>query len=142
LLQICKFALRKMGKFHFRPLRLKESINASVDCTGRPSQSRKRWRAARDENHGFSDLRIVDSDAHLEPAARWVAHGSGDILDNINTYPTLAEALHDVSLPSPPRPAAGRVSITTPRRRTGAAAGGESQWMNHAALVFGREDSG
>ena len=25
---------------------------------------------------GFSDLRIVDSQAHLEPATRWVAHGS------------------------------------------------------------------
>lgn len=45
---------------------------------------------------GFRDLRIVDSEAHLAPAARWVAHGSGDILDGITTYPTLAEALHDV----------------------------------------------
>ena len=46
---------------------------------------------------GFTDLRIVDSIAHLEPAARWVAHGSGDILDNITTYATLADALHDIS---------------------------------------------
>lgn len=46
---------------------------------------------------GFTDLRIVDSTAHLEPAARWVAHGSGDILDNITTYDTLAAALHDIS---------------------------------------------
>ncbi|HFR7185339.1 TPA: TrmH family RNA methyltransferase, partial [Shigella sonnei] len=28
---------------------------------------------------GFSELRIVDSQAHLEPATRWVAHGSGDV---------------------------------------------------------------
>ncbi|EBP7542264.1 tRNA/rRNA methyltransferase, partial [Salmonella enterica] len=27
---------------------------------------------------GFTDLRIVDSQAYLEPATRWVAHGSGD----------------------------------------------------------------
>jgi hypothetical protein len=33
-------------------------------------------------------LRIVDSEAHLAPAARWVAHGSGDILDGITTYST------------------------------------------------------
>ena len=46
---------------------------------------------------GFTDLRIVGSEAHLEPAARWVAHGSGDILDNITTYDTLADALHDIS---------------------------------------------
>ncbi len=44
---------------------------------------------------GFSELRIVDSQAH-EPAARWVAHGSGDIIDNIKVFKTLAESLHDV----------------------------------------------
>ena len=40
---------------------------------------------------GFAELRIVDSLAHLEPATRWVAHGSGDILDGITTYPTQIE---------------------------------------------------
>lgn len=45
---------------------------------------------------GFSELRIVDSQAHTEPATRWVAHGSGDIIDNIKVFPTLAESLHDV----------------------------------------------
>lgn len=45
---------------------------------------------------GFGDMRIVDSQAHLEPATRWVAHGSTDVIDNISVYPTLAEALHDV----------------------------------------------
>ena len=45
---------------------------------------------------GFSELRIVDSQAHLEPATRWVAHGSGDIIDNIKVFSTLAESLHDV----------------------------------------------
>ncbi|MFO5800223.1 TrmH family RNA methyltransferase, partial [Klebsiella pneumoniae] len=43
---------------------------------------------------GFRELRIVDSEAHLAPPARWVAHGSGDILDGITTYPTLPEARH------------------------------------------------
>lgn len=46
---------------------------------------------------GFTDLRIVASDAHLEPATRRVAHGSGEIIDNISTYETLADALHDIS---------------------------------------------
>ena len=45
---------------------------------------------------GFSELRIVDSQAHLEPATRWVAHGSGDVIDNIKVFKTLAESLHDV----------------------------------------------
>ena len=39
---------------------------------------------------GFTQMRIVDSEAHMAPATRWVAHGSGDIIDNINVFPTLA----------------------------------------------------
>lgn len=45
---------------------------------------------------GFHEMRIVDSQAHLEPATRWVAHGSGDIIDNIAVFSSLAEALQDV----------------------------------------------
>lgn len=65
---------------------------------------------------GFSELRIVDSQAHLEPATRWVAHGSGDIIDNIKVFPTLVESLHDVNSLSPPLRAVGRNIITTPRQ--------------------------
>lgn len=65
---------------------------------------------------GFSELRIVDSQAHLEPATRWVAHGSGDIIDNIKVFPTLAESLHDSISLSPPLRAVGRNIITTPRQ--------------------------
>lgn len=92
---------------------------------------------------GFTDLRIVDSAAHLEPAARWVAHGSGDILDNITTYATLADALHDISF----------TVATTARSRAKfhyyampaelvPMLSEKSQWLEKAALVFGREDSG
>lgn len=45
---------------------------------------------------GFYSLRIVDSQAHLEPGARRVAHGAGDILDNVTCFPSLADALADV----------------------------------------------
>lgn len=64
---------------------------------------------------GFRELRIVDSEAHLAPPARWVAHGSGDILDGITTYPTLAEALHDVDF-TVATTARSRVFTITPRR--------------------------
>lgn len=47
---------------------------------------------------GFTTLRIVDSKAHLEPATRWVAHGSGDIIDNIEVFPDLATAVADIDL--------------------------------------------
>ena len=63
---------------------------------------------------GFSELRIVDSQAHLEPAARWVAHGSGDIIDNIKVF-KLNRYTMSISL-LPPLRAVGRNIITTLRQ--------------------------
>ena len=92
---------------------------------------------------GFRELRIVDSEAHLAPPARWVAHGSGDILDGITTYPTLAEALHDVdfTVATTARSRARFHYYATPQQLLPLLEE-KAQWMTHAALVFGREDSG
>ena len=92
---------------------------------------------------GFTDLRIVDSTAHLEPAARWVAHGSGDILDNITTYDTLADALHDISftVATTARSRAKFHYYATPAELVPMLEE-KSLWLEKAALVFGREDSG
>lgn len=92
---------------------------------------------------GFTDLRIVDSAAHLESAARWVAHGSGDILDNITTYATLADALHDISftVATTARSRAKFHYYATPAELVPMLEE-KSQWLEKAALVFGREDSG
>ena len=92
---------------------------------------------------GFTQLRIVDSEAHLEPATRWVAHGSGDIIDNINVFPTLAEALHDVdfTVATTARSRAKFHYYATPVELVPLLQE-KSTWMDHAALVFGREDSG
>ena len=92
---------------------------------------------------GFTDLRIVDSTVHLEPAARWVAHGSGDILDNITTYATLADALHDISftVATTARSRAKFHYYATPAELVPMLKE-KSQWLEKAALVFGREDSG
>lgn len=92
---------------------------------------------------GFTEMRIVDSQAHLEPAAQWVAHGSGDILENIKTFPTLADALHDVdfTVATTARSRARFHYYATPQELVPILKE-KSQWMGHAALVFGREDSG
>ncbi len=92
---------------------------------------------------GFTDLRIVASDAQNDPAARRVAHGSGDILDNLTTYETLADALHDISF-TVATTARGRSKFhyyATPAELVPLMAE-KSQWMPKMALVFGREDSG
>ncbi|KFC07766.1 TrmH family RNA methyltransferase [Trabulsiella guamensis ATCC 49490] len=92
---------------------------------------------------GFHDLRIVDSQAHLEPAAQWVAHGSGDILENITTYATLADALQgvDFTIATTARSRARFHYYASPQELVPLLQE-KSQWMRHAALVFGREDSG
>ncbi|MRS90645.1 tRNA/rRNA methyltransferase [Enterobacteriaceae bacterium RIT714] len=92
---------------------------------------------------GFTDLRIVASEAHLEPATRWVAHGSGEIIDNITTYDTLADALHDISftVATTARSRAKYHYYATPPELVPMLKE-KSAWLNKAALVFGREDSG
>ncbi|MEI7346701.1 tRNA/rRNA methyltransferase [Dickeya chrysanthemi] len=92
---------------------------------------------------GFGRLRIVDSTAHLEPAARWVAHGSGDILDGAAVFPTLADALADVefTVATTARSRARFHYYCSPAQLLGVLEE-KRQWVKSAALVFGREDSG
>ncbi|CAI1792403.1 tRNA/rRNA methyltransferase [Serratia proteamaculans] len=92
---------------------------------------------------GFTSLRIVDSEAHLQPAARWVAHGAGDILDGVQTFATLEQALADVdfTVATTARSRARFHYYCTPQQLLGQLSE-RSQWVSQAALVFGREDSG
>ncbi|MFT2794876.1 tRNA/rRNA methyltransferase [Serratia sp. N21D137] len=92
---------------------------------------------------GFTSLRIVDSEAHLQPAARWVAHGAGDILDAVQTFATLEQALEDVdfTVATTARSRARFHYYCTPQQLTVQLAE-RQQWVHQAALVFGREDSG
>ncbi|MTH45035.1 tRNA/rRNA methyltransferase [Intestinirhabdus alba] len=92
---------------------------------------------------GFTELRIVDSTAHLEPAARRVAHGSGEILDNATLYHKLADALHDINftVATTARSRAKFHYYATPEELLPILRE-KSVWMPRAALVFGREDCG
>ncbi|WP_313016906.1 tRNA/rRNA methyltransferase [Atlantibacter hermannii] len=92
---------------------------------------------------GFNQLRIVASDAHLQPATRWVAHGAGDIIDNIQVYSTLADAVTDMDfiIATTARSRAKFHYYTTPEQLVPLLRE-KQQWMSRMALVFGREDSG
>jgi len=92
---------------------------------------------------GFTDLRIVDSEVHLQEAARRVAHGSGDILDNAKHYATLADALADIpfTIATTARSRAKFHYCATPEQLVPLLEE-KSTWLSGAALVFGREDSG
>lgn len=92
---------------------------------------------------GFAQLRVVDSEADRQPEARWVAHGSGDVLDNAQHFNTLAEALHDVdfTIATTARSRAKFHYYATPQQLVPLLEE-KRTWVGTAALVFGREDSG
>lgn len=92
---------------------------------------------------GFASLRIVDSQAHLQPEAGWVAHASNEILLNAQHFETLEAALVDIDF-TVATTACSRARFhyyCTPVELLSQLEE-KQQWINNAALVFGREDSG
>ncbi|HKM97092.1 MAG TPA: tRNA/rRNA methyltransferase [Buttiauxella sp.] len=109
-----------------------------------PARSENVGAAARAmKTMGFTELRIVDSEADRQPEARWVAHGSGDVLDNAQHFNTLAEAIHDVNftIATTARSRAKFHYYATPQQLVPLLEE-KRNWVGTTALVFGREDSG
>ncbi|PSN08807.1 tRNA/rRNA methyltransferase [Siccibacter turicensis] len=92
---------------------------------------------------GFTRMRIVASDVWRDEAARRVAHGAGDILDNVETYDSLAAALADVdfTIATTARSRAKFHYYATPQQLVPMLEE-KRTWIGRCALVFGREDSG
>jgi tRNA/rRNA methyltransferase len=92
---------------------------------------------------GFSELRIVNSLVHRDPAAQRVAHGAGEILENASHWTSLEDALADIdfSIATTARSRAKFRYYATPQQVQGVLEE-KQQWIGSAALVFGREDSG
>ncbi|KQN49338.1 RNA methyltransferase [Serratia sp. Leaf50] len=92
---------------------------------------------------GFTSLRIVESQAHLQPEAGWVAHGSGEILQNALHFATLSDALADIdfTVATTARSRAKFHYYCTPQELENQLVERQN-WVNNVALVFGREDSG
>jgi tRNA/rRNA methyltransferase len=92
---------------------------------------------------GFSELRIVQSEAWREPMTRIVAHGAGEIIDSIQHYCSLSAALADIdfSVATTARSRAKFRYYATPQQ-VETILREKQQWVSSMALVFGREDSG
>ncbi len=92
---------------------------------------------------GFNRLVIVNSQVHKQPEARWLAHGSTDILDNIEVFRTLEEAVKDMDMV---------IGTTAKKRRVHTdyyfcteipgLIKSKATMLENVALVFGREESG
>ncbi len=87
---------------------------------------------------GFRELRIVDSEAHLAPPARWAKHGLHDILMVSPPIIHLAER-HDVdfTVATIARSRARFHYYATPQQLLPLLEE-KAQWMNHTALVIGQ----
>ncbi len=92
---------------------------------------------------GFDRLVLVNSKVHLRDEARWLAHGSADVLDRIRVFETLQEAVTGMDL---------IIGTTAKKRRVHAdyyscneiagLVNSKSEMIENVALVFGREESG
>ena len=92
---------------------------------------------------GFNELWVVNSAAHLHKQARILAHGSGDVLDNIRTFSTLAEVKNcvDLMVGTSAKPRHQREVLLSPAQLH-QNLHDKLQQGSEIALVFGREDSG
>ena len=92
---------------------------------------------------GFTQLRIVNSQVHQEPAAHWTAHGATEILDNAETFTTLQDALADIdfSIATTARSRAKFRYYATPTEVLDQLCE-KREWMSRFALVFGCEENG
>lgn len=92
---------------------------------------------------GFNELWIVNSQAHTEKGARILAHGSGDVLDNVRTFASLAEvrAATDLLIGTSAKPRHQRDILLSPAQLQHNLRD-KLQQGSRVAMVFGREDSG
>ncbi|MFB9885692.1 tRNA/rRNA methyltransferase [Balneatrix alpica] len=92
---------------------------------------------------GINDWRLVNPCDHLSDPARWLAHGSQDVLEKAEVFSSLEEALSDIDL----------VVATTVRERSDRPFTHSAQWLaqhlqeraaepGKVAILFGRESSG
>lgn len=92
---------------------------------------------------GFKHLRLVKPCKYLEGKARWMAHGSGEILDQAEVFNSLNEAVADLdfvigtsakrrSAKGDHHPAENLLKILQDKEKS----------VNNSGLVFGREESG
>lgn len=93
---------------------------------------------------GFSTMRLVNPCDHLSDPARWLAHGSNEILEAAKVYPSLQQAAEGLDL---------LIGTTANQSRTSKQdyhdsrelphiLGRKAAGLHHIGLVFGREESG
>lgn len=92
---------------------------------------------------GFSSLRLVNTKAHLDEKASWLAHASGEILENAHEFRTLKAATHDIDWIIGTSAKKRRVNEDYyPSHKINDLIQAKAASINNLAMVFGREESG
>lgn len=93
---------------------------------------------------GFSSLRLVNPCDHLSDKARWLAHGSNEILERAQVYNNLKEASQDMDLLIGTTANTKRSSKQDfhSSRELPAIISGKAAGLKNIGIVFGREESG
>jgi tRNA/rRNA methyltransferase len=92
---------------------------------------------------GFSSLRLVNTKAHLEKEATWLAHASNEILENAQEFKTLKEATKDIDWIIGTSAKKRRVNEDIyPANKINDLIKAKESSIKNLAIVFGREESG
>lgn len=92
---------------------------------------------------GFSDLRLVNPADHLANPAKWLAHGSHDILENATIYPDFHEAIKDLDflIGTSAKNRSAKEEYYSPEEAKDII-DKKKNILQKVGIVFGREESG
>jgi len=92
---------------------------------------------------GFTSLRLVNTQAHKDERANWLAHASNEILENADKFNTLKEATKDIDWIIGTSAKKRRVNEDYyPSNKINELIKAKAGSIKNLAIVFGREESG
>lgn len=92
---------------------------------------------------GFTSLRLVNTKAHLDEKASWLAHASNEILENAQVFNSLKDATNDIDWIIGTSAKKRRVNEDYyPANKINELIKNKANTIKNLAIVFGREESG
>ncbi len=92
---------------------------------------------------GFSSLKLVNTKAHLDEKAGWLAHASNEILENAQVYNSLKQATQNIDWIIGTSAKKRRVNEDYyPSHKINELIKAKASSIKNMAIVFGREESG
>jgi tRNA/rRNA methyltransferase len=92
---------------------------------------------------GFTSLRLVNTKAHLDEKAGWLAHASNEILENAQEFDSLKEATKDIDWIIGTSAKKRRINEDYyPSNKINDLIKAKASSVKNIAIVFGREESG